>query len=110
MNHRGAQINGVPAYAHTFYPFSDYFIFFSLFCADFFCTCLLYSLLFHKSAAKTRYNSRVSKNYHVCYRFSALTSIDCLTNIAISNTKTHNTKVVDIFFLFLLDIWIAYFG
>jgi hypothetical protein len=56
MNHRGAQINGV-------------LFFFSLFCAAFLCTCLLYSLFFIK-VPKTRYNSRVSKKIsYVCYRF-----------------------------------------
>jgi hypothetical protein len=32
-NHKGAQINGVPAYAHSFF-FSDFFLFF-LFCMFF---------------------------------------------------------------------------
>jgi hypothetical protein len=26
MNHKGAQINDVPAYAHTFFSFSDFFV------------------------------------------------------------------------------------
>jgi hypothetical protein len=40
-NHRGTQINGVPAYAHTFCLFSLIFsLFFLLFCVDLFCTCI----------------------------------------------------------------------
>jgi hypothetical protein len=41
----------------------------------------------------------IKKISSVCYRFSALTSTGCLTNIATSNAKTHNTKVVDLFSL-----------
>jgi hypothetical protein len=82
--------------------------FFSLFCAAFFALAFLYSF-FHKSAAKTRYNTRVSKKFSSVYhRFSALISTDCLTNLENLNTKTHNMKVVDLLFLFLLEI--AYFG
>jgi hypothetical protein len=51
MNHRDAQINGVLAYARTFFSFSNFF-FFSLFCASFLCTCLLYSLFFTKVSQK----------------------------------------------------------
>jgi hypothetical protein len=95
MNHRGAQINGVPAYAHTFSLFMTFSLF-SLFCVDFLCTCLLYSFF---TKCKKRYKSRVPKKISsVYYIFSALTSTDCFTNIATSNVKTHNTKVVDLFF------------
>jgi hypothetical protein len=61
MNHRGAQINGVPSYAHTFPLFPFFLCFVRLFCALAF-----YILFFHKSATKTRYNSRVSKTILVC--------------------------------------------
>ena len=113
-NHRGAQINGVPAYAHSFSLFfSDFFLlllflcFVRLFC---FALAFLYSF-FYKSAAKTRYNTSLSKKFSSVYhRFSALTSTDCLTNLETRNSKTQNTKVVGLLFLFLLDIWIAYFG
>jgi hypothetical protein len=92
------------------------FLFFLLFCFFFLCFvrlfyCHIYILFFHKSAAKTRYNTRVSKKFSsVCHRFSSLTSTSCLTHLGTSNAKTHNTKVVGLIFLFLSDIWIAYFG
>jgi hypothetical protein len=58
--------------------FSDFFLLLTLFCAAFFALAFLYSLLFHKSAAKTRYTIRVvgvldsgdpqptSKSYAAC--------------------------------------------
>jgi hypothetical protein len=72
MNHRCAQINGVPAYAHTFSLFLILFPI-SLFCAAFLCTCLLY-YLFHKSAAKNKIQLKSIKKKisSVYYRFSAL--------------------------------------
>jgi hypothetical protein len=86
---------------------SDFFLCF----VRLFCALAFYILFFHKSATKTIYNSRVSKKFsYVYYIFSALTSKDCLINIATANTKTHNTKVIDLVFLFLLDIWFACFG
>jgi hypothetical protein len=106
-NHKGAQINSVPAYAHSF----SLFLIFYLFCGAFFLHLPFYILFFHKSAAKIRYSTRVSKNFSsVCHRFSVLTSTNCLTNLGNSNAKTHNTKVVGLLFVFPLDIWIAYFG
>jgi hypothetical protein len=42
--------------------------------------------------------------YHI---FSALTSTDCLKNLATANKKTHNMKVVGHLFLFLLYIWMS---
>jgi hypothetical protein len=60
-----------------------------------------------KQDTTQEYQKKISS---ICYRFFALTSIDCLTNIATSNVKPQNTKVVDLVFLFLFDIWIAYFG
>jgi hypothetical protein len=90
MNHRGAHINDVATYAHTFFIFLLNFFIFSLFCAAFFVHLPFIFSFFHKSATKTRYNSRVSKKLSsVCYKFSALTSTNNLTNIATSNTKTH---------------------
>jgi hypothetical protein len=100
-NHKGAQINGVSAYAHSF---SLIFFFFSSFLWPFYLH--FYILFFHKSVAKTRYNTRVSKKFsYVCHRFSALSLIDCLANLETSNAKTHNTKIIGIIFLFLLDIY-----
>jgi hypothetical protein len=33
-----------------------------------------------------------------------------LANLATANAKIHNTKVVGLLFIFVLDTWIAYFG
>jgi hypothetical protein len=90
-NHRGAQINGVPAYAHSY---------FFLCFVQLFCTCIfIFSSFFHKCAAKTRYNIRVAKKIlSICHRFSVLTSTDCLLNLDTSNTKPHNKKVVGLIF------------
>jgi hypothetical protein len=52
MNHRAAQINDVPSYAHTFSLFSDFFLF-SLFCMFFVHLPFIFSF-FHKSAVKNR--------------------------------------------------------
>jgi hypothetical protein len=52
MNHGGAQINGVPAYAHTFSHFS---IFFFVLCC-FFCALAFYILFFLQKCRKARYN------------------------------------------------------
>jgi hypothetical protein len=46
----------------------------------------------------------------VYYIFSAPTLTDGLANLATANAKIHNTKVVGIVFIFLLDIWNASFG
>jgi hypothetical protein len=94
--------------------FSLFLIFFFV-CAGFFGALAFYILFFHKSAAITRYNSRVSKKISpLCYRFSALISTDCLTNIATSNVKTHNTKIVDLVILFIFYVdrlfWIMEVG
>jgi hypothetical protein len=104
-NHKGTQINGVPAYAHSFSLFLIFFFFvlWDLFHLPF------YILVFHKSATKTRYNTRVSKNILICLSHFFLISTNRLTNLETSNAKTHNTKLVGLF-LFLLDIWIKYFG
>jgi hypothetical protein len=103
-NHKGAQINGVHAYAHSFSMF-----FLLCFVRMFFTLAFLYSLF--SQVTKTRYNTRVSKKIsYVCYIFFALTSTDCLINIGTSNAKTHNTKLVGLFFIFILEVWIAYFG
>ena len=104
-NHKGAQINGVSAYAHSFSLI--FFFFFSSFLWPFYLH--FYILFFHKSVAKTRYNTRVSKNILICLSHFFLISTNRLTNLETSNAKTHNTKLVGLF-LFLLDIWIKYFG
>jgi hypothetical protein len=62
-NHKGAQINGVPAYAHSFF-FSDFFLFFCFVC---FLHLTFYILFFHKSVVKIRYNTRVSKKFSSVY-------------------------------------------
>jgi hypothetical protein len=49
-NHKGAQINGVPAYAHSFSLI--FLLLFSLFCADFFARAFLYSLFFTRESQK----------------------------------------------------------
>jgi hypothetical protein len=46
----------------------------------------------------------------VCCIFSTITSIGCFINLETSNAKIHNTKVVGLLFIFVLDTWIAYFG
>jgi hypothetical protein len=65
-NHRGAQINGVPAYAHSFSLFfSDFFSssFFSLFCAAFlFCTCLFIFPFFTRVPQKQDITQDYQKN------------------------------------------------
>jgi hypothetical protein len=87
----------------TLFLFLLIFFFFSFFVAFF--ALAFYILFSYKRAAKTRYNLRVSKKIlFVCYRFSTLISTYYLTNIATSNLKTHNTKVVDLVYLFLFDI------
>jgi hypothetical protein len=83
-NHKYAQINNVPAYVHSFSPFSLFFLCF----VRLFLHLPFYTLFFYKIAAKTRYNTRVSKKISsVCHRFSALTSTDCLTNLETSHTN-----------------------
>jgi hypothetical protein len=108
MNHRAAQINDVPSYAHTFSLFSDFFLFSCFVC--FLCTCLLYSLFSQKCGKKQIELKSHKKFSSVCYKFSALTSIDCLANIVSSNTKNSQHETCRSFFLFLLDIWISCFG
>jgi hypothetical protein len=66
MNHRGAQINDVLAYAHTFFSFSDFFLFFSLFCAGFLCNCLLYSL-FSQKCCKNKIQLKSIKKYYCLF-------------------------------------------
>jgi hypothetical protein len=84
---------------------SDYFLFYLLFCADFFLHLPFIFSFSHKSATKTRYNARVSKQFsYVSYKFSSLTSTDGMINLATSNAKTHNTKVVGLLFVFVFDI------
>jgi hypothetical protein len=59
-NNRGAQINGVPAYAHYFSLFSLIFSYFSPFVWVFFALAFLYTLIFFiRVLQKTRYNIRV---------------------------------------------------
>jgi hypothetical protein len=78
-----------------------FFSLFSLFCVSFFVHLPFIFSFFHKSVAKTRYNLRVIKKLlSVFYRFSTLTSTNCLTNIVTSKAKTHNMKDVDLFFSF----------
>jgi hypothetical protein len=88
---------------------SDFFPFFYVLCG-FFCALSFYILLFHKSAAKNKIQLKSIKTFLVCYIFSALTSTDSLSIIGTSNAKTHNTKFVDLVFLFLIDIWTTRFG
>jgi uncharacterized membrane protein len=58
---------------------------------------------FTKVPQKQDTTQEYQKISSVCYRFSALTSTYCLTNIATSNAKTHNTKVIDLlFYIFLI--------
>jgi hypothetical protein len=109
-NHTCAQINGVPAYAHFFSFFSNFFFFFFCF-VWLFCTFLFIFSLFSKECRKNKIKHKSIKIFaFVCHKFYALTSTVCLTNLKISNAKTHNVKVVGLLFLFLLDIWIDYFG
>jgi hypothetical protein len=111
MNYIVAQIYSVPAYAHTFFSF---FCIFYLFCADFFVHLpFIFSFLLkcHKNKIQLKSIKKIST---VCYRCSALTSTGYLTNIATSNAKTHNTKVVDLFSLSFTYIdrlfWITKLG
>jgi hypothetical protein len=62
MNHRGAQINGVPAYAHTFYIF---LIFFFVLCG-FFLHLSFYILFFHKKCHKNKIELKSIKKIIVC--------------------------------------------
>jgi hypothetical protein len=108
-NHRAAQIMVFLLMCTLFLFFSDFSFFFFVLCGIF-CTCLfIFSSIFHKSVEKSRYNIRVSKKISSIYHsFFALTSTDYFTYLDTSNTKTHDTKVVGLSFLFLLDIWITY--
>jgi hypothetical protein len=113
MNHRGAQTNGVPAYAHIFYLSSDFFLFsnffFFLCFLRFFVHLSFIFSFFHKSVEKQDTTQDYKKIPSVWYKFSALNLIDCLENKATSNAKTYNTEVVDLFVFFLFNIWIACF-
>jgi hypothetical protein len=60
-NHKGAQINGVPTYAHCFSLFLRFFLLFFFVLCCLFLHLPFYILFFHKSVIKTRYNTRVSK-------------------------------------------------
>jgi hypothetical protein len=64
MNHRGAQINDVSAYAHTFFSFFRFF-FFLFFVRLFLCTCLLYSL-FSQKCRKNKIQLKSIKKILVC--------------------------------------------
>jgi hypothetical protein len=63
MNHRGAQINGVLAYA---YSFSFYDFFFFVLCGFFWCSCLLYSLFYTKVLQKQDTIQEYQKISHLC--------------------------------------------
>jgi uncharacterized membrane protein YgaE (UPF0421/DUF939 family) len=88
-----------------FLIFSFFLCFVRLFCALAFYI-LFFSQKYHKNKIQLK---SIKKFSSVCYRFFGLTSTNCLTNIATSNIKTQNTKVVDLIFLFLFDMWIACF-
>jgi hypothetical protein len=63
MNHRGAHINDVATYAHTFFIFLLNFFIFSLFCADFFVHLPFIFSFFIKVPQKQDTTQEYQKNY-----------------------------------------------
>jgi hypothetical protein len=85
--------------------------FFFCFVRLFSCTCLLCSIFLIKVSQKQETTQEYQKQFSsVCYRFAVLTSIDSSSNLKTSKANNHNMKVVGLLFIFLLYIWIAYFG
>jgi hypothetical protein len=83
----------------TFFSLFMIFSFFFVLCG-FLCTCLFIFSFFTKVPQEQDRTQGYQKTFSlVCYIFSAITSTDYLINIATSNAKTHNTKVVDLFSL-----------
>jgi hypothetical protein len=110
MNHRGARINGVPTYEHTFSLYSI-FPFFLYFVRLFLCTCLLYSLFFPQNCRKNKIQLKSIRKILVyllqifCSKFNRL--FDKYSDLRNKNSQHKSYRP---FFLFLLDIWIGYFG
>jgi hypothetical protein len=90
---------------HTPFLFSLIFSSSFLCFVRFFCTFSFFTRVPQKQDITQEYKKILS----ICHTFYALTSTNCLANLKTSNSKTYNKKVVGLLFLFLLDIWIAYF-
>jgi hypothetical protein len=78
------------------------------------CGCFLhlpfYILFFSQVTQKQDITQEYQINPVCLSHIFSLTSTECLTNIGTSNAKSHNTKLVGLFFIFILDVWITYFG
>jgi hypothetical protein len=87
-----------------------FFLYFYFIVCGSFLALAFYVLFSTKVPQKQETTQEYQKQFsYVCDIFSSLTSTVCLTNLLTFNAKTHNTKVVGLLFIFLLDIWIAYF-
>jgi hypothetical protein len=88
-----------------------FFLFFLLFCAALFLHLPFMFYFSIKVPQKQETTQEYQKQFSsACYRFAVLTSIDSSSNLKTSKANNHNMKVVGLLFIFLLYIWIAYFG
>jgi hypothetical protein len=86
-NHKGAQINGVPAYAHFFLFFLLCFV--RLFCA------LAFFILFFRKVQQKQDRTQEYQKILVCLLQIFFSNFKKLFDkkITTSNAKTHNKKV-----------------